>query len=95
MNFVVMHYWKLTLLAKTKIITVFLFSQVISETDIGNMTKTVSRADQLRNYIRNSKTPTDKMDVIFVARIVDKLSHYVQNNDRVSLTGEQSKDQQW
>ena len=42
------------------------------------------RADQLRDYLRGSKLPTDKMDTIFVGRIVDRLSHYVQENDNVN-----------
>ena len=43
------------------------------------------RADQLRDYLRGSKLPTDKMDTIFVGRIVDRLSHYVQGNDNVNM----------
>ena len=54
----------------------------MNDKEIGNITK---RADQLRDYIRVSKLPTDEMDVIFVGRIVDRLSHYVQDNDRASL----------
>ena len=62
--------------------------QVINEKEIGNMTK---RADQLRDYLRGSKMPTDKMDAIFVGRIVDRLSHYVQDNDRVNLLSFQAR----
>ena len=43
------------------------------------------RADQLRDYLRGSKLPTDKMDTVFVGRIVDRLSHYVQGNDNVNM----------
>ena len=62
--------------------------QVINEKEIGNMTK---RADQLRDYLRGSKLPTDKMDAIFIGRIVDRLSHYVQDNDRVNLLSFQAR----
>ena len=55
---------------------------MISEKEIVNMTR---RADQLRDYLRGSKLPTDKMDTIFVGRIVDRLSHYVQGNDNVNM----------
>ena len=52
--------------------------------DLENMTKLVSRANQLKGYLKTAKTITDKMDVIFTSRIVERLGGLVKDYERVS-----------
>ena len=56
--------------------------------DLHNMTKLVSRANQLKGYLKTAKTITDKMDVIFTSRIVERLGRLVVSYERVSVQGE-------
>lgn len=52
--------------------------------DLENMTKLVSRANQLKGYLKTAKTITDKMDVIFTSRIVERLGGLVRDYERLS-----------
>ena len=56
--------------------------------DLHNMTKLVSRANQLKGYLKTAKPITDKMAVIFTSRIVESLGRLVVSYERVSVQGE-------
>ena len=54
------------------------------QADFGNFTKLAGRADQLKGYINNGRSLTDKMDIIYLSDIVDALSQQVKTDKRVS-----------
>lgn len=52
-----------------------------------NMSRAMTRADDLKVYINNAKIVTDKMDIIYLSAIVENLSQQVRSNEKVSRVG--------